>query len=201
MSQILFSEKEIQYLQNQDFLLTKLKIIEKLSLELAELREILQNKILASGFNFPAEMDVKFGKISRGEKYQNLPYLVLDFPKLFKKQDIFSFRTMFWWGNEFSFTLHLQGIYQFEYQNFISSKYSVLADNQVFIGLNDTPWEYDFQAANYQLIAEMSEKDFQNICASHPFLKLSRKLALDEYQKLKEWVIEGFEILLSTLIK
>ena len=41
------------------------------------------------------------GKISRGENYRGLPYLILDYPAYFSQKDIFAFRTMFWWGHFF----------------------------------------------------------------------------------------------------
>src|SRR5436309_811352 len=38
-------------------------------------------------------------KISRGENYQGLPYMVLDYPRKFTPENIFAIRTLFWWGN------------------------------------------------------------------------------------------------------
>lgn len=199
MQTLIFTDKELQYLQDQDFLLTKIQIIEKISEKFADLREDLKNRLENTPFQFPPEMDIKNGKISKGEKYQNLPYLVLDFPKLFQKQAVFSFRTILWWANEFSFTLHLQGVYQAQLKEIIARKYSLLADNQVFIGVNDSPWEYDFTSSNYLLIEKISANEFQKICLQHPFLKLSRRLPLENYEKLNTWTVESFQLFLKSL--
>jgi hypothetical protein len=51
-------------------------------------------------------------KISKGENYRGLPYVMLDYPRIFGKEDVFAIRTMFWWGHYFSVTLHLKGIYK-----------------------------------------------------------------------------------------
>ena len=48
-------------------------------------------------------------KISRGEKYRGLPYVMLDHPRSFTPHDILAVRTLFWWGHFFSVTLHLRG--------------------------------------------------------------------------------------------
>ena len=48
-------------------------------------------------------------KIAKGENYLQLPYVLLDYPRCFDKENIFAIRTMFWWGNFFSITLHLSG--------------------------------------------------------------------------------------------
>ena len=37
---------------------------------------------------------------------------MLDYPALFKKDEIFALRTMFWWGNFMSITLLLSGGYK-----------------------------------------------------------------------------------------
>ena len=40
-------------------------------------------------------------KISRGEQYLGLPYVMLDYPRIFSKENVFAIRTFFWWGNYF----------------------------------------------------------------------------------------------------
>ena len=48
-------------------------------------------------------------KITRGENYQLLPYVILDYPRCFQKEQVFAIRTMFWWGKGISITLHVSG--------------------------------------------------------------------------------------------
>jgi len=54
-------------------------------------------------------------KISRGENYLGLPYLVLDYPRLFRPDAVLAIRTFFWWGHFFSSTLQLSGGYKTEF--------------------------------------------------------------------------------------
>ena len=49
-------------------------------------------------------------KISKGEN-MGLPWVMLDYPRLFGQEDVLAIRTMFWWGHCFSVTLHLKGRY------------------------------------------------------------------------------------------
>jgi hypothetical protein len=37
-------------------------------------------------------------KISKGENYNGLPYVMLDYPRNFKKEKVFAIRSFFWWG-------------------------------------------------------------------------------------------------------
>src|SRR5450755_2986522 len=48
-------------------------------------------------------------RISKGENYKGLPWVVLDYPRAFGRLDVLAVRTLFWWGNYFSVTLHLKG--------------------------------------------------------------------------------------------
>ena len=62
--------------------------------------------------DWPRELLRTPPKISKGENYKGLPWVVLDYPRLFGREDVFAIRTLFWWGNYFSVTLHLKGIYK-----------------------------------------------------------------------------------------
>ena len=79
-----------------------------------KLRELVQENV-NRGFNLPEEVLIQSPKISRGENYNGLPYVMLDYPRCFGKEDVFAMRTMFWWGNFFSITWHLKGKYSKEY--------------------------------------------------------------------------------------
>ncbi len=76
---------------------------------LQELAELTKQSEYTTVMNFPPGTDFQLGKISKGENYQEQPWVMLDFPRLFSKESVFAFRTMFWWGHYFSFTFHLSG--------------------------------------------------------------------------------------------
>lgn len=44
-------------------------------------------------------------KVTRGENYEKMPYLVLDFPRISDKHFPILYRTFFWWGHYFSLNL------------------------------------------------------------------------------------------------
>ena len=106
---ILFTSTELKTLHNSKFFEIKASATKKTDAMLAGVRDTLKKEIEKNNFRFPKEVDVRMGKIFRGENYNGLPYLVLDYPKHFSKDSVFAFRALFWWGNFFSFTLHLQG--------------------------------------------------------------------------------------------
>lgn len=83
------SDKELSVIENTSFLLTKIKVTEKIQQLLGQTRLDLKVLLSRSVFEFPEGSDLTTGKISKGENYQNLPYLVLDYPKLFTQKRYF----------------------------------------------------------------------------------------------------------------
>ncbi len=189
------TKKEISLIKDTDFLLTKSEIIKKLESIFKETESSIREQLCDRSFNFPNTLDITSGKISKGENYNGLPYLVLDYPALFKKNNIFAFRTMFWWGKFFSSTLHLQyKSLDFFRENLISGIEEFTA-HQVFISVGETPWQYHYEQNNYQKCT-ISHADHIENCS---FLKLSRKFSLDKYQKVPQLSTEFFRFLLNIL--
>ena len=196
-----FNQKELDYLRNTDFLLTKRKLIEQLQRVLVfsqdSLKEVLSNRKA----NLPANCLQRAGKISRGENYRGLPYLVLDYPRLLAKDDIFSFRSMFWWGNFFSCTLHLQGqslqLYRTQLIETLSRKATQLPSD-TWICVNDTPWEYHYKPSNYKLLSETTPEELNQLL-NKDFVKLSRKIPLQQYERFPTFTSECLLQFLSCL--
>ena len=115
-----FNQEELDALENSRFFHVKHAAMLKLSTLFAELETHLQNTVTDLEKRHHEILKSGKGRIFRGENYKLLPYMVLDYPRQFSKESIFTFRSMFWWGNGFSFTLHLQG---HAWEHFRKSKY------------------------------------------------------------------------------
>lgn len=109
----MLSQKELEQVSDAEWILSKNRIIEKIEVLFGTLAhswqedmKYRQEKILVDSFKQP--------KISKGEQYQQMPWLVLDYPREFKKEDVFSVRCLFWWGHHFSVIIHVEGDYQTE---------------------------------------------------------------------------------------
>ncbi len=189
------STKELQVIADTSFLRTKQEVTIKIRKLLGETRKELLKEIHQSGFEFPTGTDVSVGKISRGENYLQLPYQVLDFPKLFKQDDIFALRTMFWWGHFFSCTIHLQGYSLDHFRKAIIQNFEMLLKKDFFICINDTPWQYHYNPDNYVPVSREHYK-FIKQC---PFLKISKKITLDQWKTLPSFSNDFFKQMLEVL--
>ncbi|MCX6290975.1 MAG: hypothetical protein NT126_04355 [Bacteroidetes bacterium] len=198
-----FSIEEMEVLENSRFFVIKQEATKKIVRLFGELENRLTAKM--KPYSYPAEMKLNLaekGKIFRGENYHNLPYIILDCPREFHAESIFAFRSMFWWGHEFSFTLHLQGKALDASREKIERGISSLLNHDFFICVNTTPWEYSFEESNYRSLddwhAQHSGKVKMKI-RTGDFLKLSRKLKPDQYDQCIPFGIETFELLMALL--
>jgi hypothetical protein len=186
---------EQHIISDTEFLKAKLLIINKIENFFEDVREMLSRKIDESTFIFPSDIEIKFGKIFRGENYRSLPLVVLDYPKLFSKVDTFTFRTMFWWGNFFSSTLHLEGKSLTHYRDKIIANLPKNLDEQIYVCVNDTPWEYHYESSNYVLL------NLENLHLLHDsnFIKLSKKFSLEQYNDLPNLSSDFLNTILNIL--
>ncbi len=190
-----FSKKELAMIQDREFLHTKIIIGNKVSELLAETRASLTK---VQGFDKLVSLPQKSfnkGKISKGEYYLGLPYQVLDFPATFSQYNIFAFRTMFWWGNFFSATLHLDGDPLDFYRSNILKNISLLVNQNIFIGIGKSPWQYHYDPDNYEPLT----KYHTTFIADCKFLKPSIKLNLERWQELPSFSTEFFKRVVSLL--
>ncbi len=180
MKIMVFSEKELKIISDTDFLLTKVKALAKIETLLAETRTALDAVIAAADFPFPDGIRLVNGKISRGENYRHLPYRVLDHPTRFTTDDVFAFRTLFWWGHFFSATLHMQGPSLERYRRTLVDHIGVLARHSIYVSVGPTPWEYHYGPDNYELLTTAHRAHLETC----DFLKLSRQIDIEQWQEL-----------------
>lgn len=180
-TKIQLSAHELALVQNAEWLLTKNRIIDRAIGLLGEVAHAVQ-PVLQEG-DWPAELLSLSPKISKGEKYQGLPYVILDYPRLFGKEHIFAVRTLFWWGHFFSVTLHLRGLYRERYVPAILRNLSLLRQQDFYICIAEDEWQHDFSAANYRPLSGMENGTIEKILSGNEFCKLSARISLQHWDR------------------
>lgn len=196
-AKVRITEDELAIMTNAEFFRSKKVITETISNIFATLRDELRNCAKESAFIFPEGADVSTGKLSKGENYRNLPYIILDFPKLFSKENIFAFRTMFWWGNHFSFHLHLSGEFFHENIEKVIPNIARLNGQNFYFSVNDSQWEYYFDETNLHPIENFAQ--YKDEIRKKSFLKISRKLDLKDWKKVVPYGTETLALCLNLL--
>src|SRR4030095_79182 len=125
-------------------------------------------------------------KISRGENYKGLPWLVLDNPRHFQHNNIFAIRTMFWWGNFFSVTLHLSGKYKSDFIRNKSEGISLIKKNDFYIYAGQKEWEHDFDPESYKKLSAATVFELEKIFSENNFLKLAIKFPIESLETIED---------------
>lgn len=194
-----FNSKELEYLSDKDFLLSKHTITTKIAVLLQEVESRISKQIGSLKNDFPEGVLHKSGKISKGENYRLLPYLILDYPRLFNTQAVFAFRSMFWWGNFFSCTLHLQGTFLNSYRSALEQHIDLLKSKNFFIAIGKSPWEYHYGSENYLPVDELDQNELAYLIKNKKFVKLSRFSKLEEHQNFPFFAEDTFNLLMRSI--
>ena len=194
-AKIRLSPRERELVQEAEWILTKNGILEKGMRLFGRLQEGYMETLKGTK-PIPEWITENAPKISRGEKYEGLPYLVLDYPRVFEKERVFAIRTFFWWGHYFSITLHLAGTCVRDMREKIMSQRERLVEQNFSICISEDPWLHHFRETNYQLIAEMSVEEFNRQILEKDFIKLARQTGLENWEKLEDMYPEYFRELL-----
>ena len=196
-TKISFSDAELNAILNSDFFYIKHSATQKV-MELFGDTERMLRDIIVHDPSLSMHTNINAPKIFRGENYRKLPYIVLDFPRAFSAENIFAFRTMFWWGKEFSFTLHLQHASLNHFRTAIEKNISMLSGKQFYFCVNKTPWEYHFETDNYQPLDDFLDKPgFASELQSASFIKLSRKIPIKDLESVPFYAGETLNLLLK----
>ena len=172
------SKNELELVINSEFILTKNRIVEKVYTMFGLLSEVYKTELNKYAAILPVETFSSSPKIYKGENYLNLPYVMMDFPRVFAKDDVLAIRSFFWWGNYFSITLQLSGKFLRAFRNTIEKNLRKQLDTSYFICTNDSQWEHHFEANNYKPLQEITsiEEIFNK-----PFIKIAKQHSLSEW--------------------
>lgn len=198
-AKIRLSQKEMEMVINADIILTKNAIQQKINQLLVNLQAGQQQYLQSCNQKIPDQIKQSSPKISRGENYNGLPYLVLDFPRVFTPSAICAIRTMFWWGNFFSCTLHLSGEYKKANEEKILAAFEMLQQQEFYCCNNEYEWEHHFETSNYSYLAGIQKNIFEDIIRNKSFIKLANKIPLEKWDDAEKILLNCFRQLVTIL--
>lgn len=198
-AKIQLSAEELQLVQNAQWLLTKNIIIEKVYTLFGELAAEHRKWIQNQPAFLPDEILALSPKISRGEKYKGLPYVMLDYPRCFGKEDVFAIRVFFWWGNFFSITLHLKGKYQRLFLPSLQKHWVLLYANHFQLSITGDEWEHDLNGGNFSLLPDHITDNHALDLTSAAFIKLACPVAFSRWNDAKEILSRLNEVIIQSV--
>jgi hypothetical protein len=192
------SEEDIALIGDTSFFEKKRKIFLKISHFFGQLEDTYSHVLNQASGTLPDVVFSKRGKISKGENYKGLPYMILDYPGVFSKEGVFAYRTLFWWGNPFSFTFHVSGIYlPLVMHEMMQVNLQKLSNSMICV--NSSQWEHHFEKENYLPLQDVINTfpDFITMVRERGFLKITRLAPLDHPQIIEDIAVEQLKEMIT----
>ncbi len=188
-TKVMLSVGELAMANDKHIILTKQAIIEKAGALFNEQVPVISNYYREVVMHDTA-LIAAVPKISKGENYNGLPYVVMDFPATFSKENIFALRTMFWWGNFISITLHLKGSYKNRYASKILK--SISTDPDLYISVGEDEWQHHFEETNFRKSSSITNdlKLQMEVCS---FFKVAVKYELHHWNMMQSVLPDGYK--------
>jgi hypothetical protein len=194
-AKVTLSPKELELVNNADWILTKNAIIGKVYNLFGQLSEVYRAELEKHVSLASEEIDFRSPKISKGEQYEGLPWVMLDHPRYFTNTDTFAIRSFFWWGRFCSITLQLSGSCKEKYTDALRKYFDTASCQGWYIGTGNDQWKHHFEDNNY-LPLEKREND---IFLQLPFIKLAKKIPLTDWEQLPVFFEESYREILQML--
>lgn len=193
VSKIRLSAAEMALVNDAQVILTKNSIVEKTIALLTGVQEMIALQPIAEAA-YPTPP-----KISKGENYLGLPYVVLDYPRQANGHDLFFIRSLFWWGHFYSSTLQLSGRYKLQNLDKVIAGYSLFADNNYYAGVATDPWQHHFDNDNYKNISHLSPSGFADILQKAPHIKIAARWSLSEWDMAANHLTASWKLLMRSI--
>jgi len=191
MTKIQLSPEEMQLVTNSEWILTKHRIIDKVYHLFGNLSDQMQLYLQEKNALYPSGLLQFAPKISKGEQYESLPYVVLDYPRVFSKEDVFAVRSFFWWGNYFSITLHLKGKYRERYGRKIATAMTENKLEGYYYSFSGGEFNFDLRGKNYQRVNDITEEKYAEM-EQADFLKISYQIPFKHWNSVEQTLMQVF---------
>jgi hypothetical protein len=183
---------ELEMLNHVEVFLYKPNIMKKGESFLNSLGEGLIQELANSRIAFPSGTKLEKTQLARGENNQGFPFLSLDIPQMFSKTEMFTYRTLFWWGHYLGFSLILKGPHLLRYTGKLITNKNSLAGSNVYLATTPTPWEWSLDEQNFKKIDDLLDEEIQSLIETIEYIKIIRIFPMNEPSfKSLNWVEAG----------
>jgi hypothetical protein len=181
---------------NSEFILTKNRIISRIYDLFGALSTSLETCLNVAGPVWVAQISGS-PKISRGEQHIGLPWVMLDYPRVFSRETGFlALRTFFWWGHYFTVQWVISGSHLKKINFFEKLREAPKEINgyQLYAGFARNPWDNDIPQEGLLLMGDLL--DGENNYSGNVF-KIGLKIPFEQWQQLPEITLELFKMIVE----
>ncbi len=170
----------------------KPRIMKKAEGYLNALHDALAADLEGRESDFPPHTKLKKGQLVRGENHKGFPFLSLDIPQRFSKEEMLTYRTLFWWGHYLGFSLILKGEALPGYLERLLERREQPDWGEIYLATAASPWEWSPTKDNFVRVSAAPSEDLRRIVQKIDYMKLCRfhPIHAPEFPAL-DWVAAG----------
>ncbi len=170
----LWSEKELRLVNHVEVFQNKPAILKKVESRLVALQKALEKEITSLATELPEGLDLVKHQIARGENHNGFPFLSLDYPQNFSKTEMFTLRTLFWWGHYLGFSLILKGKNLESYLSRLLENRNAESFKDIYFSLAPNPFEWEINEENFSLAGNKTTEKLKQTILTLGYLKIIR---------------------------
>lgn len=195
-AKLTLSTEERLLMMDTRFILTKNAVLKKVELLFGAVSETIRQKVVALELK-DSPLFVLSPKIAKGEQYQGLPWVMLDYPRIFTKTDTCAIRCFFWWGNYCTITLQLAGSYLHDYSPLVEIFVKQHAgEGNWYLSEGEDQWQHQLEPTAYVAADSINETYWLQ---DKSFLKLVKKIPLEQWDNIFPLLENNIISMLSVL--
>lgn len=185
-----WNPKDLELIGHVEVFQKKPAILKKVEHRLTSLKEAMAIELLSCASQLPPGTDINKGQIARGENHNGFPFLSLDIPQNFSKTEMFTYRTLFWWGHYLGFSMILKGNQLNTYFQRLTDFCSEQPFQNLYLSIAPNPWEWRMDPKYFIPVAE--QKTWADKSSFLDYMKIIRFHAVtDESFKDLDWTKAG----------
>lgn len=146
-----------------------------------------------SAFRLPGKLIKTSVKVNKGNNHEGFPFQVIDFPASLGQENAFSFRSVIWYANFFSFSLILKGKHKDSYARQLDQ----LVDKDYALVWNDNIWESKLQTDRSLAITTNQLDDVIRLYQEKEAIKVIKIYNLNQIDEFERLGIQCFKELFT----
>ncbi|MBO3696859.1 hypothetical protein [Roseivirga sp. E12] len=185
----MLTERQKDFITDSEGFIIKNEVDTQVNRLLYSFHESLSSLIEEKPFHLPAKLGKTPFKVSKGNNHKGFPFQVIDFPASLGQTDAYSFRSVIWYGNFFSFSLLLKGEPKTIYESYLSR----LTSKGYTMTWADNIWETEISIINSIDINVSSLEKARGIYQSNEALKIFKSYNLNQIDDFERLGVECFK--------
>lgn len=185
----MLSPEQKAFLENKESFILKgevdLKVNELLNAFQLKVSSLLEENM----YKLPGKLGKNPFKVNKGNNHKGFPFQVIDFPSSLGQSHIFSFRSVVWYANSFTFNLILKG----EPKTVFYPSLHYLLNKGYKLTWDENIWESEESTESILPLKSSHRDNLEHIWKEKEAIKIFKSFSLNQFDDFERLGVECFK--------